>query len=138
MTETLQWREPGKTLSDGSRFKDWRKIEDSGTWHWQYDTHEMTFAIYEHDGQYWKFYQLRWVPEGGDGYAYGYGGQACRAVLVSYRRRTRSPHSSRLMMAGDLEWIRTYEFDAALHEVVKAGQENAKYGAPYGPKQSAA
>ncbi|NIA70771.1 hypothetical protein HBA54_19405 [Pelagibius litoralis] len=138
MTETLQWTEPGKTFSDGSKLSDWIKTEDSGIWHWQYDTHEMTFSIYEHDGQYWKLYLARWVPEGASDYEYGYGGQACRMVLVSYRDKGRSPHSSRLMAAGDVEWIRTYEFDAKRHRLVKAGEENAKYGPAYGPKKSAA
>ena len=58
-------------------------------------------------------------------------------ALVEYRRQGRSPHSSKLMRAGDLEWVRTYEVDEAIHIVRKAGQKDAKYGAPYGRKSAA-
>ena len=139
MTDTLQWRVRGVSFEDGSTLaEDWRKVHESGTWHWQYDTHELTFDIYEHDGQYWKLYRARFVPEGADDYAYDFGGQACRMALVRYRRRAKSPHSSRLMAAGAEEWVRTYEVDEALHEVLRAGPADPKYGAPYGPKSSAA
>ena len=139
MTDTLQWRVRGVSFEDGSTLaEDWRKVHESGTWHWQYDTHELTFDIYEHDGQYWKLYRVRFVPEGAGDYAYDFGGQACRMALVRYRRRARSPHSSRLMAAGAEEWVRSYEVDEALHEVLRAGRADPKYGAPYGPKRSAA
>ena len=138
MTDTLQWAERGLSFSDGSRLADWVKIEESGVWHWQYDTHELTFDIYEHDGQYWKLYRARFVPEGEGDYAYGFGGQACRMALVEYKEQARSPHSSKLMRRGDREWVRTYEVDEAIHTVLKAGRRNAKYGEPYGPKSVAA
>ena len=138
MTETLAWLVRGESFQDGSRLDDWVKIEESGVWHWQYDTHELTFDIYEHDGQYWKLYRARFVQDGATEYAYGFGGQACRMALVEHKQRGRSPHSSKLMQQGDREWVRTYEVDEALHDVLKAGRRDAKYGAPYGPKQAAA
>ena len=138
MTDTLQWAVRGVSFEDGSTLADWTRIEQSGEWHWQYDTHELTFAIYEHDGQYWKLYQARWVPDGASEHAYGFGGQACRMALVRYRQRARSPHSGRLMERGATEWVRTYEVDGALHEVRKAGRADPKYGEPYGPKRAAA
>ncbi len=137
MRNTLQWARPGESFEDGSRYDDWTLIEESGVWHWQYDTHELTFDIYEHDGQYWKLYRARFVPDGGSDYAYDFGGQACRMALVEYRRQCRSPHSSKLMRPGDSEWVRTYEVDEAIHIVRKAGREDAKYGAPYGRKSAA-
>lgn len=137
MTDTLQWAVRGESFTDGSRLADWVRIEESGVWHWQYDTHELTFEIYEHDGQYWKLYRARFVPEGADNHAYDFGGQACRMALVAYKARARSPHSSRLMQAGEREWVRTYEVDETLHEVLRAGRTDPKYGAPYGPKRAA-
>ena len=128
MTDTLKWAVPGKSFEDGSTLDDWRKIEQS-PWHWQYDTHELSFGIYEHDGQYWKLYLARWVADGGKDYEYGHGGQACRMTLVAYKTRTRSPHSKRLMLEGDLEWVRTYEVDDTIHEVVKRGRDDPAYGA---------
>ena len=139
MTDTLQWRVRGVNFEDGSSLvDDWRKIHESGEWHWQYDTHELTFEIYEHDGQFWKLYRARFVREGEADYACDFGGQACRMALVSYRRTAKSPHSSRLMVQGAEEWVRTYEVDETLHEVIRAGRADPKYGAPYGPKSSAA
>ena len=138
MQDTLQWAVRGERFEDGSWLKNWIKIHESGEWHWQYDTHELSFAIYVHDGQYWKLYRARYVPEGGTEYAYDFGGQACRMALVRYRRRVKSPHSSRLMDEGDEEWVRTYEVNEAIHQVLLAGQADAKYGAPYGPKSVAA
>ena len=138
MTDTLGWVRPGVSFEDGSRLEDWNKIEESGVWHWQYDTHELTFDIYEHDGQYWKLYRMRFVPRDASAYSYDYGGQACRMALVDYKLTGRSPHSNKLMQAGDREWVRTYEVDETIHSVIKAGETNAKYGAPYGPKRSAA
>ena len=138
MTDTLQWVRRGESFEDGSKLADWALIEDSGAWHWQYDTHELSFRIYEHDGQYWKLYRARFVPPEGDTYIHDFGGQACRMALVRYRRRARSPHSALLMEAGAEEWVRTYEVDEALHEVIKAGRADPKYGAPYGPKRRAA
>lgn len=84
MNDTLPWMIKGKTFTDGSQLSDWVKIYQSPDWHWQYDTHELSFAIYEHDGQYWKLYHARYVEPGADDYSYGYGGQACRMVLVGY------------------------------------------------------
>ena len=130
MRDTLQWRVRGDSFEDGSTLAgDWRKIHESGEWHWQYDTHELTFEIYEHGGQYWKLYRARFVPEGATAYAYDFGGQACRVALVRYRRRAKSPHSSRLMEEGAEEWVRTYEVDDALHEVLKAGRVDAAHPA---------
>lgn len=138
MTDTLQWRHRGIDFSDGSRLADdWQLIEESGEWHWQYDTHELSYAIYEHDGQYWKLYRARFVPDGDDAYAYDYGGQACRMALVQYKRRAKSPHSSRLMAEGSEEWVRTCEVDRTLHDVVRAGRQDPRYGAPFGPKRAA-
>lgn len=137
MTDTLGWHVRGESFQDGSKLQDWRKIHESGEWHWQYDTHDLSFDIYKHDGQYWKLYRARFVPDGGSDYAYDFGGQACRMALVRYRHRAKSPHSSRLMLAGDEEWVRTYEVDEAIHEVVRAGREDPKYGAPHGRKKAA-
>ena len=137
MTDTLQWAVRGESFADGSRLADWVKIEENGVWHWQYDTHELTFDIYEHDGQFWKLYRARFVPEGAGDYAYDFGGQACRMALVAYKAQTRSPHSGRLMRVGEREWVRTYEVDEAIHEVLRAGRADPKYGAPYGPKRAA-
>ena len=138
MTDTLGWAVRGVSFEDGSKLDDWQKVDESGTWHWQYDTHELTFDIYRHDGQYWKLYRARFVPDGAAEYDYDYGGQACRMALVRYRRTAKSPHSSRLMAAGAQEWVRTYEVDETLHEVLKAGRADARYAAPYGPKEPAA
>lgn len=119
MNDTLQWTIRGEKFENGSRLKDWVKIEESGVWHWQYDAHELTFHIYEHDGQYWKLYLARWVT--GNEYRYDFGGQACRMTLVEYTTRAHSPHSKKLMQASDLEWVRTYEVDEKIHQIVKEG-----------------
>ena len=137
MTDTLQWAVRGESFTDGSRLADWVKIEESGVWHWQYDTHELTFDIYEHDGQFWKLYRARFVPEGAGDYAYDFGGQACRMALVAYKTQTRSPHSGRLMRVGEREWVRSYEVEETIHEVLRAGRADPKYGAPYGSKRVA-
>ncbi len=121
MTNTLQWTIQGQKFEDESMLRDWVKIEESGVWHWQYDTHELTFHIYEHDGQYWKLYRGRWIPEKSKEHEYAYGGQACRMFQVQYKERARSPHSGRLMESGDLEWVRTYEVDKEIHRVTRAG-----------------
>lgn len=136
MNDTLPWAVTGKTFKDGSLLSDWVKIYQSPDWHWQYDTHELTFAIYKHDGQYWKFYHARYVEPDADDYTYDFGGQACRMVLVEYLSQARSPHSSMLKKRGEEEWIRTYEYDPALHQVLKAGERNEKYGEPYEAKQA--
>lgn len=138
MTDTLQWAIRGESFEDGSKLRDWTKIAESGEWHWQYDTHELTFDIYEHDGQYWKLYRARFVPDDASEYAYDYGGQACRMALVEYTAQTRSPHSSKLMRVGNQEWVRTYEVNEIIHTVIRASRADAKYGAPYGPKTLAA
>lgn len=127
MTDTLKWRVTGEIFEDDSRLSDWTKIEQSD-WHWQYDTHELSFEIHEHDGQYWKLYRARFVPDGADDYVYDYGGQACRMTLVEYTRRAGSPHSRRLMQSGDLEWVRTYEVDHDIHRVMKAGRPEPDKG----------
>ncbi len=119
MSDTLRWKIPGEIFEDGTKLTDWTKIESS-SWQWQYDTHELTFDIYEHAGQYWKLYRSRWVEPGASEYSYGYGGQACRVALVEYPLRARSPHSNGLKEPGDLEWVRMYEVDPGIHCVVKA------------------
>ncbi|MGV2831860.1 hypothetical protein [Myxosarcina sp. GI1(2024)] len=127
MKNTLRWRIPGQEFEDGSQLNDWHKIESS-SWHLQFESnYEMTFDIYEHDGQYWKLYQARWVTEGSNEYVYRYGGQACRMTQVEYTTRSRSPHSGLLKEAGDLEWVRVYEVDQGIHYVVKTGQSDLKY-----------
>ncbi len=126
MRNTLKWRIPGEVFEDGSRLADWRMIE-TRPWLWQYDSHELSFDIYEHDGQYWKLYRARFVPEGTTEYAHDFGGQACRMALVEYKRRARSPHSSKLMEGGDREWVRIYEVDESSHNVVRAGRADPKY-----------
>ncbi len=131
MKDKLAWAIKGETFEDGSRLADWVKVYQDSDWHWQYDTHDMTFAIYEHDGQYWKLYHARYVNIGEKDYTYDFGGVACRAVEVEYLDTARSPHSSMLKQKGDLEWIRTYEFDPAIHDVIRAGERNDKYGEPY-------
>ena len=138
MNDTLQWSIRGEKFENGSRLKDWVKIEESGVWHWQYDAHELTFHIYEHDGQYWKLYLARWVPEGETEYKYDFGGQACRMTLVEYKTRARSPHSKRLMQVSDLEWVRAYEVDGKIHRVVKARAEDSNYESANSSKKSAA
>ena len=131
MNDKLAWAIEGQTFADGSQLANWVKIYQSAQWHWQYDTHEMTFGIYRYDGQYWKLYQIRYVKPGEDDYSYGYGGVACRVVEVAYQATTRSPHSSMLKQKGDLEWIRTYEFDSSIHKVIRAAKTSQKYGEPY-------
>lgn len=128
MTDTLGWKVKGESFEDGSLLSDWRKIEQSD-WHWQYDTHELSFEIYEHNDQYWKLYRARFVPPDADEYRYDFGGQACRMTLVEYTARGRSPHSNRLMQPGDLEWVRTYEVNRSIHRILKAGREGLKDGA---------
>ena len=135
--DTLGWRLHGVSFQDGSRLADWKKIHESGVWNWQYDTHELTFDIFQHDGQFWKLYRARFAKEDGSGYSYGFGGQACRMALVRYRLPCKSPHSSLLMPAGAEEWVRTYEVDTVIHEVIRAGRADPKYGAPFGPKHAA-
>ena len=137
MNDKLPWAIKGKTFKDGSRLSDWVMIYQSPDWHWQYDTHELTFAIYAHDGQYWKLYHARFVEPGAEEYAHDYGGQACRVVLVEYLAQSRSPHSSMLKKMGEQEWIRTDEYDAKIHKVLKAGERNDKYGEPYETEQAA-
>ena len=138
MTDTLGWTVRGESFEDGSRLSDWVEVHVSDEWHWQYDTHELSFSIYRHDGQFWKLYRARFVPEGADHYVYDFGGQACRMALVRYRRRAGSPHSGRLIEAGAEEWVRTYEVEPALHEVVRTGRADPKYGTPHGARRTAA
>ena len=131
MNDKLPWTIKGETFIDGSQLSDWVEIYQSPDWHWQHDTHELSFAIYEHEGQYWKLYHARFVEPGEDEYSYDYGGQACRMVLVEYLCQARSPHSSMLEKQGDEEWVRTYEYNPKIHKVLKAGELNDKYGQPY-------
>lgn len=131
MRETLGWYENGVRFQDGSKLSDWEMIYQDDRWHWQYDTDEMTFAIYRHDDQFWKLYQVRFVGLGDTAYSYGYGGQACRMVEVEYLRRAWSTHSNMPMEAGQTQWIRTYEFDPQTMRVIRQGETNEKYGAPY-------
>lgn len=138
MRNTLQWMIRGESFSDGSLLADWREIYISPDWHWQYDTHELSFSIYEHDGQFWKLYRARFVNSGQDKYTYDFGGQACRMALVEYRHRAKSPHSSRLVSAGDQEWIRTYEFDSDIHNPIRTGCPDPKYAVPLGNDLDAA
>ena len=137
MSNTLGWRTRGVSFEDGSRLENWRIVHRSGVWMWQYDTHELSFDIYEHDGQYWKLYRARVAKDDGTGYVHDFGGQACRMALVRYRRGAKSPHSSLLMKERAVEWVRTYEVDETIHEVLKAGRADPRYGAPYGRKQAA-
>ena len=131
MSDKLAWQRNGEVFIDGSRLADWQKVYQSETWHWQYDTHELTFAIYAHDGQFWKLYRSRMVDPGHAAYRYGYGGVACRVVEVRYLIDSRSPHSAMLKYAGDLEWVRVNEVHRGIHEVVRAGELSDRYGAPY-------
>ncbi|ABW31762.1 hypothetical protein [Acaryochloris marina] len=127
MKSTLRWNIPNQEFEDGSKISDWKQIESS-PWHLQIESgYEMTFGIYEHDGQFWKLYQARWVVEGTTEYLYRYGGQACRMTQVEYKSQARSPHSGLLKNVGDLEWIRTYEVDAQLHRVIQVGRRDLKY-----------
>ncbi len=127
MKNTLRWKIPSQEFEDGSQLKDWHKIESS-PWHLQFESnYEMTFDIYEHDGQYWKLYQARWVTGSSNEYVYRYGEQACRMTQVEYTTQSRSPHSGLLKEAGDLEWVRVYEVDERIHYVVKTGQSDPKY-----------
>ncbi len=121
MSETLKWRLKGELFEDGSQLSDWQKIDQSA-WQWQYVANELAFDIYEHDGDYWKLYRARWVPEGATEYVHDFGGQACRMTLVEYTTKARSPHSHKLMQPCDLEWVRTYECDDSIHRIVKAGR----------------
>ena len=119
MSDTLKLI--GEFFEDASRLSDWQKIEQSN-WQWQYDTHELAFDIYQHEGDFWKLYRARWVPEGGTEYVHDFGGQACRMMLVEYHTKARSPHSRRLMQPCDLEWVRINEYDDSIHRIVKAGR----------------
>ena len=137
MKDKLAWAIKGETFEDGSRLADWVKVYQDSDWHWQYDTHEMTFAIYEHDGQHWKLYHSRHVNVGDNKYTYGFGGVACRVIKVEYLDTARSPHSSMLKQKDDLEWIRTYEFNPVIHKVFQLGERKDKYGEPYGASVAA-
>ncbi len=127
MRNQLAWKIPGETFEDGSRLADWKKIA-SFPWQWQYDTHELAFDIYEHDGGYWKLYRTRSAQPGADSYQTSFGGQACRMTLVEYRRRTGSPHSRLLKEQGELEWVRVEEVDLAIHRPVMGGESTPAQG----------
>ncbi len=128
MRNQLAWKIPGETFEDDSRIADWKKIA-SFPWQWQYDTHELAFDIYEHDGGYWKLYRARSAQPGADGYQTSFGGQACRMTLVEYRRRTGSPHSRLLKEPGELEWVRVEEVDLAIHRPIMGGESTPEQGA---------
>ena len=136
MSDTLGWKSVGEVFQDGSRLEDWTLIEKGTVWHWQYDTHELTFDIFAHDGQFWKLYRARMARADGE-YMYDFGGQACRMVQVSYIRPSRSPHSRRAMQPGDVEWVRTYEFNSEIHQVLKTGKTDEKYGKPFEDQRAA-
>jgi hypothetical protein len=131
LNDTLSWSVIGKTFKDGSHLSDWVEIYQNPYWHWQYDTHELSFTIYQHDGQYWKLYHARYVEPGDNEYTLDFGGQACRMVLVEYLCKARSPHTSMLKQKKEKEWVRTYEYCPSIHKVLKAGEQNIKYGKPY-------
>ncbi len=122
MNDKLAWDIKGETFVDGSHLSDWEMVYQSPDWHWQYDTHEMTFEIYKHVGQFWKLYLGRYVLPGETEYTYDYGGVACRIMLVKYRSKARSPHSSMLKERGEEEWIRTNEYDPIIHSILKQGE----------------
>jgi hypothetical protein len=128
---TLNWDVKGETFEDGSALLDWIEVYRSKVWHWQYDNHELSFAIYQHDNQYWKLYQVRFTYEEHCYHVYDYGGVACRMALVKYINTARSPHSSKLIQKGEEEWIRTYEYDSSIHKVLLFGERNERYGEPY-------
>ncbi len=88
MSDTLRWKIPGETFEDGTKLTDWKKIESS-PWHWQYDTHELAFDIYEHAGQYWKLYHSRWC-------AWAY---AVRLETLRPMTKLPEPNSKRHMMS---------------------------------------
>ncbi len=123
MSEKLGWKTRGKQFEDGSSLDNWTKVEESGIWHWQYDTHELTFDIYEYNACYWKLYRVRYPSETRDGYQYDYGGQACQVALVAYLNCTASPHSNKVMQTGELEWIRVSEIDPAIHKVIRRNSQ---------------
>ncbi len=125
MKDKLRWTLPGEEFEDGSHLSGWTKIESS-PWHWQYDTHELAFDIYEHAGGYWKLYRIRSVAPGATGYTIGFGGLACRVALVEYRQRAASPHSRVLKDVGELEWVRVEEVDPVLHRVVRCGERKGE------------
>ena len=127
MSDTLRWKIPGEIFEDGTKLSDWTKIESS-PWQWQYDTHELAFDIYEHDGGYWKLYRARSAQPGADSYQTSFGGQACRMTLVEYRRRAGSPHSRLLKEQGELEWVRVEEVDLAIHRPVMGGESTPERG----------
>lgn len=122
MTDTLGWITEGGQFQDDSLLSDWEEIYTDDKWHWQYDTHELSYSIYKHDGQFWKLYNARFVKPGDDKYSYGYGGQACRMVEVQYTKDARSPHNTMLAKAGSREWIRTSEFDPKFMTAVTVGE----------------
>jgi hypothetical protein len=132
MTDILGWKAEGVQFQDGSYLSDWEEIYTDDKWHWQYDTHELSFSIYKHEGQFWKLYKARFVKPNGEEYSYGYGGQACRMVEVQYKKTVRSPHSKMLAKAGSSEWIRTYEFNPQFMTPLTVGKNSDKYSAVKG------
>ena len=131
MRDTLGWKVQGKSFADGSQLSDWQEVFVSNQWHWQYDSHELSFVIYQYDGQFWKLYHARYVQPGETEFSYGFGGQACRMVEVEYTEDAKSPHSNMPKRKGETEWVRTYEYRASWHKVVRQGESNPKYGDPF-------
>lgn len=131
MSDTLAWIETGVRFRDGSLLDDWEEIYRDETWHWQYDTHALSYSIYKHDGQFWKLYRVRYARPGDKGYVYSYGGQACRMVQVEFTENAVSGHDNCVMGKGAQQWIRTYEFDSRVMKPLTVGEEGGKYGAPY-------
>ena len=119
--DKLPWLVPDEVFVDRSRVADWRKVE-SFPWIPQYEGYELTFDIYEHDGQFWKLYRARWKASGAANYRYSYGGQACRMAEVRYSKEAVSPHSHEQKQAGEVEWVRVEEVDSAIHEVIRRGE----------------
>ncbi len=120
--DKLPWLVPNEVFADGSEVSDWTMIE-SFPWTAQEHGYEMSFDIYEHDGQFWKLYRARWNAAGKTDYRYSYGGQACRMAEVRYTKESISPHSHGQKQEGDVEWIRVEEVDSAIHEVLRRGED---------------
>ncbi len=116
----MRWRIKDHEFEDGSTLANWTKIEGS-SWLPQEEGYELSFDIYEHDGQFWKLYIARWKAEDQSKYAYSYGGVACRMAQVAYKKQALSPHSGVEKPGGELEWVRVEEVDNAIHQVIRKG-----------------
>lgn len=118
--DKLPWLVPNEVFLDGSKIQDWRKIE-SYPWTAQNQGHDLSFDIYEHDGQFWKLYRARAKTADGRRGSCFYGGQACRMAEVRYTTEAVSPHSFQQKRKGEVEWVRVEEVDAAIHEILRRG-----------------